>query len=683
MKGFLSSISRRRVTAAVLAGGVLLTSMLLVSAQQQNNRGARVRGMNSQLLQLHALAQSDARTGVALRAQVAELVQQRRNDLAALIEQDPAEALRVAFPSDVVSDVASSFPGARALLESHGNWEGPIEYSVADSEDFRSHRNIREMSVGGETLTIHFADREPAGLKNGDVLRVSGVRAGNQIAAYNGTTVQGSSANGNRRPPPPRCTTIGPQNSIVLMVTMPGSPLPTDVTQTGVREDFFDTGGTLLSLTDYWREASYGLTTATGQVAPFSGGWYELDQPYSDTQRAEIRAAAIRAADPDVDFTQYSRVFIVINGMPVNETWAGVGTIGCGSLSSNDGNFIASTSWIRATSFVTNVRGAFLAMHEAGHNLGLHHSNSRDFDTGVLGAPGVAGVVEEYSDVFSSMGRGTGHYAASHKARLGWLTSQVLTVTGSGAFALQPTELSAGTVQALKIRRGTDNANWVWVEFRQPFGIYDTRLAAPVIHGQVNYLPAADSGVYTGGILHYEDATTGLYSHLLDMTLQSRSGNTTPIIADDWLDPMLAGTWSDSYTGLTITTSGGSSGTLTVNVTYGSGPCVEAPPTVTLSPPNPSAKRGQTVTYSVTVTNNDTTSCFSKAFTLGSSLPNGWPTSFAQNPITVSAGSSVSVSMTKTIPGDATFATYPVNASATSGGYSATGNASVTVKPGK
>jgi M6 family metalloprotease-like protein len=467
------------------------------------------------------------------------------------------------------------------------------------------------------------------------------------------------------------------------MVTMPGADLPTDVTQTGVWDSFFNEGGSLLSLTNYWREASYGLTWATGAVAPGTvGGWYTLDQVYDDTQNSQIRAAAIRAADPDVDFTQYSRVFIVINGMPGTGTWAGQGTIGCGTLSSNDGSFTASTSWIREGSFATNVRGAFLAMHEAGHNLGLGHSNNRDFESEALAAPGAAGAVEEYGDVFSSMGRGTGHYSTPHKARLGWLTTQVLTVTGNGSFGLQPTEFP-GTVQALKIRRGTDNTKWAWVEYRQPYGIYDTRLSAPIVHGQVNYLDAADSHVYTGGLIHYEDSTTGITSHLLDMTPLSRLGSTTPVIEDDWLDPALVGAWFDAYTGLTITTSNPTTGSLTVSVVYGTPGCAAVSPTVAISPSNPGAKRGQNVTFSVTVTNNDTTSCPSKIFDLTSALPSGWSTSFSQNPVTIAAGSSVSVSMTKSVPANAAYATLAVDATASSGTYSGTGSASVTVKPGK
>jgi M6 family metalloprotease-like protein len=682
MMEILADFSRRKATVAFLALALLLVSVLSGSAQQ-NTRGARVRGMNNQLLELHSQARSNPGSGAALKAQAAEILQQRIEELEALIERDPAEALRVALPEDILSDLASSFPGARAHLESHGRWEGPIEYVVVDGEDFQWHRNLRTMRSGGETLSIQFAGNEPAGLQSGDILRVEGVRAGNQIAAFNGTTQTESVTTRGKPSSPPPCTTIGNQKSIVLMVTMPGADLPVDVTQAGVWDSFFNTGGSLLSLTDYWREASYGLTWATGTVAPgTSGGWYALDQVYDDTQTSQIRTAAIRAADPDVDFSQYSRVFLVINGMAMTQTWGGLGTIGCTTLSSNDGNFIASTSWIRSSSFATNVRGAFLAIHEAGHNLGLGHSNNRDFDAEALGALGAAGVVEEYGDVFSAMGRGTGHYSAPHKSKLGWFTSQVLTVTGNGTFALQPTELP-GTVQALKIRRGTDPSKWVWVEYRQPYGIYDTRLAAPIIHGQVNYLDAADSHVYTGSLIHYEDETTGNTSHLLDMTPLSRLGSITPVIEDDWLDPPLAGTWFDPYTGLSITTTNPTTGALTVNVVYGAPACAAANPTVTISPPNPGGKRGQNVTYSVLVTNNDTAPCSSKVFDLSSTAPGGWATSFSQNSVTIAAGSSVSVSMTKAVPADAALGTVSVDATATSGTYSATGSASVTVKPGK
>jgi hypothetical protein len=280
------------------------------------------------------------------------------------------------------------------------------------------------------------------------------------------------------------------------------------------------------------------------------------------------------------------------------------------------------------------------------------------------------------------MGRGVGHYSAPHKFKLGWLPTQVRTITSSGSYSVQPTEL-AGTIKALKIRRGTDNANWLWVEYRQALDIYDAKLASFVFNptNPLVYLDEIDSHIYSGGLIHYEDATTGNTSQLLDFTPGSREGATR--VPVDWLDPPLVGSWQDAHTGLSITTSSPTSSGLRVDIAYGLGACVESNPSVAISPANPSAKRGQLVTYTVTVTNNDSPECYEKEFNLASSLPAGWPTVFSQATAVVPAASSVSVSMTKTVPANGAFATFPVDASATSGSYSATGSASVTVKPGK
>lgn len=566
-----------------------------------------------------------------------------------------------------------------------GSWEGTYEEVIADADDFRSHRRIRTVDTGTERLAVEFADDGPGGLKTGDRIRVSGVRSGSVVAAYGGGVTKSAA----KAPPTPPCTTLGPQSSIVLLVTMPGVAPPPDVNVADVADMFFGAllPSPLISLTDFWRENSYGATTAVGSIAPGpNGGWYTLDQAYSDDQRAEIRAAAIRAADADVAFTQYRRIFLVINGMPVTNNYAGWGTIGCGTLSSADGNFTASTSWMRAASFTTNLRGTHLAAHEGGHNLGLQHSNSRDFDTQALGAPGAAGVVDEYDDAFANMGRGFGHYAAPHKVALGWLTSQAVTVTTNGSFVVQPMEFTGATVQALKIRRGTDNANWIWLEYRQPAGLYDSKLAAPFVFGLANPLPYLDaslSHIYSGGLLHYQDATTGAYSHLLDMTPGSLATSGSTLLPDDWLDPALSGTWVDPYTGLSITTSNPTASGLTVDIVYGPLGCAAAAPTVTLSPSSANAKRGQAVSFTVSVRNNDSAGCSAKVFDMSSSLPSGWASSVPSQTAGIAPGAIGSVSLTKTVPSTAALTSYTVDATAASGGLSASSSASVTVRNGK
>ncbi len=282
------------------------------------------------------------------------------------------------------------------------------------------------------------------------------------------------------------------------------------------------------------------------------------------------------------------------------------------------------------------------------------------------------------------MGRSFGHYAAPHKVVLGWLTSQALTVTTSGSYTVQPLEVSGASVQALKIRRGTDNANWLWLEYRQPAGLYDSKLAAPFVYGlapnQLFYLDASVSHIYSGGLIHYQDTTTGGQTHLLDFTPQSLTGSPSPLVPDDWLDPVLVGNWTDPYTGVSITTSNPTPSGLTVSVNYGPLPCVAAAPTVTISPTNPNAKRGQVVTYTVSIRNNDSASCVAKTFGLTSLLPVGWATTLPSQSPLIAPASLGSVAMTKTVPATAALGTYAVDATASAGGLSGVGGASVRVR---
>src|SRR5688572_6446168 len=134
-----------RWSSAFVLGALLLLALETGSVAQQSERSRGVRSQNNQVLQLLAqLQENPGNPGV--REQAAELLEARIAVLAALIEQDPSEAVRLAFPTDVLSDLASAFPAARRQLEAHGTWEGPIEYIVEDSADFRTHRNIRAMT---------------------------------------------------------------------------------------------------------------------------------------------------------------------------------------------------------------------------------------------------------------------------------------------------------------------------------------------------------------------------------------------------------------------------------------------------------------------------------------------------------------------------------------------------------
>jgi M6 family metalloprotease-like protein len=603
-----------------------------------------MRALNNQLLEVYArLANLPGRAPESAQ-QAATVIGQRANMLEALIRENPAEALSFAFSQDLLGDLARAFPVSASELETVGEWEGPIEVTVEDGINLLSHRMIHTMSLpGGGKVSIHFKNGEGNDLESGDVLKVKGVRVRSEIAAADGGTITGTSfANAQF------CSPMGAQRSIVLLVNMPGTTPPT-LSTSAVHDVFFGTSSR--SVSEFWRENSYGQAWAEGDVK----GWYTLDGSYSCNQYPSILDAAVRAADAEVDFSQYSRVFVIISGMSGNCGWAGIANVGCGSsIQSSDGNFTMSAAWMLSDFFFNRDKGVRLATHEGGHNLGLSHASTLDFGGEALGAPGVAGTLDEYGDGFSTMGAwNLGHYAAPHKARLGWMKDYV-TVTGNGSFTIQPAEYWS-TVQALKIQRGTDTSKFLWVEFRKSTGLYDSTLPTQA---------------FSGGLIHYEDSTTGSRSQLLDFT----PGTAT------FDDSALTGTWTDPYSNLSIGISSVTESALGVNVGFAAAPCVQVAPTVTLSPLNPSALPGENVDYTVSVTNNDSSACSSRTFTMSSLVPGAWPTAFGSTLLTVSAGSTGSTGMTKSVPAGTAAATYAVDAVATSAN-AATGSANVTVKP--
>lgn len=631
---------------------LLVVLMLLGSASlalaQGNSLAAQVRSLNNEILKLHGqLLVASPNEQALIHSRAFAVSQQRAAALAALIEQNASEALKLAFPSDVIATLAEAFPQAAGQLEAHGVWTGTLDYVVIDDATMTVSRSVRRLRVGQETLEIHFSGPEPAGLKCGVILRVTGVRAGNRVAAAQGSVVGSSVA-------AMACSTQGNQSAAVIMFTFPGIPQP-NILPSSMASFFFDTNPAVRSVNGFWREASYDKAWATGDVF----GWYVLDRVYTCNEYYAMRDAAIKAADAQANFQNYNRIFLVFPD-PGNCGFAGLGSLGCYNLSSNDGGFTASVAWLLANYMSSRDSAVKLATHEGGHNLTLHHASSRDFGSEALGPLGTEGSLSEYGDVFNTMGYwNLGHYSAKHKLQLGWFSASnplnIQQVESGGAFLLEPIETNPYGLHALKVRRSAGNEPFIWVEYRQPIGIYDSTLS---------------SQVFGGALIHYVDSYTGSgYTHLLDFTPGTSSFSDAALVNSTWTDP---------YSNVSITAGSATSSALSVTVAYGPVSCVYSAPTVTLSPSNPSALPGQTVNYTVSVKNNDSAGCMGGVFTLSSTQP-GWPATFGTNPLPVNPGQTVSTGMSLTVPGDATPATYPVNAIATKGTYSGTGTANCTV----
>lgn len=686
-------------------------------SSHESERAAQVRALNNSVLQLHGQMQENASVSGAtgVRGQAAIVLAQRAAALQALIQEDPHAALTFAFPLELLADLASKFPDSATVLESHVTLSGPVQHSVTDYPNHTSQESWL-MNVGNAKLNLYFATRERPDLNAGTSATVAGVMVGSQVAvsqvvsAHSGgasvlpkvmnvfsrpedfalllllvlgaalaawakVTVQGVQptmrslrqltvcvlvllvpASNPSGAAAQSCSTRGVQNVAVLLVTFPGytNPLnPSDVYNT-----FFGTSGR--SLDGYWREASYGQTSASGGVF----GVYTLTGSYScSTLDLMLNDAIAQASAAGVNFSNYSRIFVVFPDI-LGCGWAGVSTVGCTSISSPNGNFTASTSYLSTRYMSPGDQAVELVTHEAGHELGLMHSRSRDFSPGVLGPFGVTGTLSEYGDYFSTMGWwNLGHYAAPHKGEvLNWLTAGTTyrIVQGSGTYTLTPFEQSTPGLEALKIQRGSGNNAWLWVEYRQPIGNYDLTL------------PVQPFG---GAQIHYEDSVTGLHTDLLNFT----PGDTT------WVNTALLGgkAWTDPYSNVSISVLSATSTGLTVSVNYGASPCTSSAPSVSVSPLNPSIYPGQSASYSASVTNNDSSGCSSSTINLGSTEPSGWSTSFSSSSITLGPGQSASVTMGKAAPSGTPVGTYAVNlnASTSASTGSATANATVVTPP--
>ena len=587
---------------------------------------ARVSGLNARL-----------RRGPPERAgDVTPLLRERAGALAALMDVDAGAALALALPEPVRASLARKHPDAAVHLEERGAFEGELEVLVADSPSRTEVRTDHFLRVKGERLQVRFAGVAPGDLHSGLRLRVRGLKLGARLAAEDARVVPVHSALSATQ----ACSPTGDQRTLVILATFPGQPQTLTVEQ--VREEFFSS--TQRSLTRFWSETSQGRTTASGDVV----GWYTLDRGYSCDESDAMRIAALAAADADVDFRPYDRIFIVHPEADGTSCYyGGLGTLACVSQQTQDGPITASTAWLRAEYMGLHDQGVELVTHEAGHNLTLHHASSRDFGAEALGPVGETGTLTEYGDLFSTMGSwNLGQYAAPHKVRVGWLEpGAVATVDGTDAtFTLSPLSGPLGSgVQALKVRRGFHGDGWLWLEARRPVGDYDVTLP---------------SQVFGGAVIHYQDpATSPSYTHLLDFTPQTPS----------WLDPALlpGGTWTDPYTNVRLTVDEATPAGVTVSVHYEPVPCVRAPPTVAFDTWYTYAVPGWNVESGLTLTNNDTVGCPVSTFALQSVLPAGWPTTELPASITLAPGKQRFLYFSKQVPEGTPYATYTVDLTVT------------------
>lgn len=620
----------------------LLTLPQAALPQSASERSAALREMNADVLRVHEelASQRAVPRDFDQRATVG-MLRSRGQALVELMRQDPAEALKVALPAEAVAGLRRAFPEAAPWLEEPGEWAGEFEAVVLDDFDGGASTTESWLKQGEERTLMHFTPDAGEPPQCTSEISVEGLRLAGNLAVRAVTGTSSATA----------CTPSGPQQTLVILANFPG--YAEKLTADYARNVMFGNTGTR-SLNTYWQEVSAGRTSASGTVV----GWLTLDKVYACSDYVNMRLAALKAADPLVDLTQFSRILILFPN-PGSCSFGGYSTIGCTTVSSSRGTSYASLSVLVADYITTTDRAVQLSSHEAGHGLGLKHAASRDFGAEPLGALGAAGTVSTYGDNFDTMGYwNLGHYSAYQKQALGWWAAgaQIQTVQSGGTYTIAPAELGSAGVQALRVQRGTGNNAWLWLEYRRPTGLFD------------NALP---SQVFNGVLIHYEDSTNAGLTHLLDYSPGSAN----------WNGPALAAgsTWTDPYTNLSIQVLSAGTSAATVNVSYGATPCSPVAPTLTVSPSTASVTAGQNATYSVTLKNNDSASCQSSSFSLQSVLPSGWSGSVSPSSAALAPGQSVTGSLNATTPATATTGTYSLGAKAADTTRTQTASAGITV----
>lgn len=272
-------------------------------------------------------------------------------------------------------------------------------------------------------------------------------------------------------------------------------------------------------------------------------------------------------------------------------------------------------SWVQACS----ATGVFA--HELGHNLALHHAATPS---------------AEYGDASDPMGAAKAiGLNSANRVMAGWQPSgTVLDVTSAGSYAVASVSDSSVVAmpQVLRIAK-PDTAEYYYISLRQATG-YDAALGT-------QYVNALS--------VHRATGTLPTRTYLMQVLASGQS-------------------FSDASNGITISNQGVSNGVAGIGVVLAAAVCTRAVPSISLSPASQTAAAGTTLTYTMTVQNNNTAACGTSSFNLGQVVPAGFAGALSATSLALAAGASGSVSWSATPASTVPGGTYGLDATATDAG---------------
>jgi hypothetical protein len=469
---------------------------------------------------------------------------------------------------------------------------------IADCEE-NDGRILYFLNTDKERLNIRFDTEPTKELRTGMRVSMTGIRiAGDKLEAGANSVEIASEGEASAE------LVAGEIKVLVFLVNFQNNPVqPYTIAQAN---NLMFNQANSSSVTNYYREASYGQSWIAGDTV----GWYTLPMDASAAacdQHSTVASLARNAATAaGINVNNYQKHMFVFPNMGCS--YSGRGSVG-GRDSWIDGSLILRTT-----------------AHELGHNVGLYHSQAMNCSS-VIGGTCVTSEYGHNADIVGQTGI-TGHFHPYQKERLGWLSngSGIVTVQGAGTYTISGLSVQDNNPKALRILKS--GSTYYYVEFRRPVG-FDSFVAS-------------NSNTMNGVLITQNSSATSNY--LLDMVPATTS----------WSDAALkvGQSFTDPATNTTISVASVSSGGAVVNISYGSVPCVMSSPTVTA---NPSTVQwiapGGSLSYTVSVTNNNSSNCPSNTFNVGGSVPLGWSSTSAQ--VSVTPGGFASATVTITSPASA------------------------------
>ncbi|OGE02630.1 hypothetical protein A2196_00100, partial [Candidatus Curtissbacteria bacterium RIFOXYA1_FULL_41_14] len=582
-----------------------------------------------------------------------KLAKTRQDSLSSLIEKEPQEFLKVSYPAQI----RELFPQeVKANLEERVSLEGELSTLTVDSLEPQEGKTLYFLNTGKARYSIYPTSPLPE-VSSDQRVKITGVKLGDKIALNTSEKESFQPARGSSSV---LGAATGEQRLAVILVNFQD-----DTSQPVTKAQVQNVLTT--EVDPYYREASYNKFSVPSDVF----GWYTLPINFTCDMYL-IRAEALRAADPDINFQNYKHVMYAFRGI----SSCGYGGIAGGTetfpsanidYTSPDGEITVTHAWMSAQN-QSNI--AHIAAHELGHNLNsgvnfIGEGWAWDCGNEAIGVPTSCNSIV-YGDLFDVMGSSQlGHFNAHHKEKMGWFDSaNIITATTSGTYTIEPLETAGSGPKIIKIPRDKNDSgeteSWLYLEFRKIFGFDSSNY-----NFWLTYSPNPTNGV----LIHYNKPVYlssgriyNYYSYLLDATPQSQTSNEVYDRSDSALE--VGRTFTDSAAGVNVSVLAKTADSLTVQVTTGVPQCTRVNPTVAISPSSQSSAPGDSLNYTVTVTNNDS-NCPDTTFSLSSSIPTGWTASLSANELTIGSGSSQTATLNVTPAQTATDGYYDVGAQAT------------------